>query len=88
MPHPLAQNPTGIKTPKELQATIRSRVEIEPERSHGDRNAHSRATRHSDTTAAGPVLWSKPTLPNVKIVENSGGDEQLRGERINASRAK
>ena len=87
MSHPLPQNPTGIKTPKELQATIRSRVEIEPERSlkKGDAMRVQTETSmpgrpDSGPTAAGPVLWSKPTLPNAKIVENSGGDEQLSGD--------
>jgi hypothetical protein len=87
MPHPLPQNPTGIKTPKELQATIRSRVEIEPERSlkKGDAMRVQTETRmpgrpDSGPTMAGPILWSKPTLPNAKIVEKGGGDEQLRGD--------
>ena len=88
MSHPLPQNPTGIKTPKELQATIRSRVEIEPERSlkKGDATIVQTETRipgRPDTspTAVGPVLWSKSTLPNTKILQNSGGDEQLRGDK-------
>jgi hypothetical protein len=64
MSHPLPQNPTGIKKkPKELQATIKSRVEIEPERSlkKGDTMRVQTETRmpgrpHSGPTAAGPVL--------------------------------
>ena len=85
MSHPLPQNPTGIKTPKEIQATIRSRVEREPERSlkKGDAMIVQTETRmpgRPDTgpTAVGPVHWRNPTLPNTKIVQNSGSDEQLR----------
>ena len=88
MPHPLAQNPIGIKTPKELQATIRSRVEIEQERSlkKGDAMRVQTETSmpgrpDSGPTAAGPVLWRKPTLPNTRIIENSCNDEHLRGDK-------
>jgi len=84
MSHPLPQNPTGIKTPKELQATIRSRVEIEPERSlkKGDAMRVQTETRmpgrpDSGPTAVRPVLWSKPTIPYAKIVENRGGDKLM-----------
>ena len=58
MSHPLPQNPTGIKTPKELQATIRTRIEIEPEHSlkKGDATIVQTETRMPGRPDVGPTV--------------------------------